>query len=467
MRRATRIFHVVAVLLALSVVVAESAVMVERPNARVTGFELTVSSVDASEAFFTKVLGFTAADPLPRDAGVRRLRLGEETVTLRQRPAGVGEPPRLPANDPSFQHLAIVVSDLDAAYARLQRAETDIVSAGPQALPAWNRAAAGIRAVYFRDPDGHFLELIEYPPGKGEPRWHRDAPPLFLGIDHTAVVSTDTAASVDHYVDELGLRVVGDGLNYGVEQERLSGVPGSRVYVTSLRGLSGPGVELLEYESPPPPPSHVARDWQIDLDTSGRPAAADTADHDGHAQQLAAAPAVAWSLPLARRTFDEHWPRYLMEAAELGVFMVVTIWVVLLLEHPSSPVRQRIGSAAVRRVGMGLVIGATVVILIKSPWGFESGAHFNPAVTLAFYRLGEIGPWDAIFYVAFQFAGGLAGVVLASLPFWNATHHPDVRFVATVPGDAGVAAAFAAELFISFVLLATLLLLKSHPPLKG
>ena len=469
MSRAKRVVYFVAVILSLGVLVVEAGVGVARPNARVTGFELDVSSLEQSEAFFTDVLDFRPDEPRGEAANGRRLRLGDETLTLRQRPSVAVPIVSARANDASFQHLAIVVSDMDAAFARLTRAGAEVVSAGPQRLPDWNRAAAGIRAVYFRDPDGHFLELIQYPPDKGEPRWHRQRdPPLFLGIDHSAVASTDTAASVSYYVDDLGLRVAGDSLNYGVEQERLSGIPGARVRITALRGVEGPGVELLEYLSPPGDGGAAAHgsDYQIDIATSRAVAERIASDPDGHAARLAFAPAVAWGLPLARRTFADHWDLYLMEAAELGIFMAVAVWAVVVLEHPASPVRRCIASAFRRRLLMGAAIGVTVVILIKCPWGFKSGAHFNPAVTLAFFRLGKIGGWDAAFYVVFQFLGGHAGVVLASLPYWRAARHPDVGFVVTTPGKRGVAAAFVAEFVISIVLFAALLALGGQPQLK-
>ncbi len=156
----------------------------------------------------------------------------------------------MPANDVSFQHIAIVVGDIDAAFAQLQRHHSRIVSAGVQTLPDWNFDSARIRALYFRDPDGHFLELIQYPANKGEPRWHRRDDALFRGIDHSAVVVRDMERSLAFYRDQLGFTVLGNSFNYGSEQELLSGVKGARVRITSLRGAKGPGLELLQYEAP-------------------------------------------------------------------------------------------------------------------------------------------------------------------------------------------------------------------------
>src|SRR5262249_10167308 len=123
-----------------------------------------------------------------------RLRLGDEELQLEQFVAPPGRP--FPAdtrgNDHWFQHVAIVVRDMGAAYARLRQRGVASASTGPQRLPDWNPSAGGIEAFYFHDPDGHFLELIHFPPGKGDPRWQRPGTDLFQGIDHTAITVADT-----------------------------------------------------------------------------------------------------------------------------------------------------------------------------------------------------------------------------------------------------------------------------------
>ena len=119
----------------------------------------------------------------------------------------------------------------------------------PQRLPDWNVNAGGIEAFYFRDPDGHFLEVLAFPAGKGDPKWQR-RDQLFLGIDHTAIVSHDTERSLGFYRDGLGLQLAGGAENYGVEQEHLNNVFGVRLRITTLRAPAGPGVELLEYLAP-------------------------------------------------------------------------------------------------------------------------------------------------------------------------------------------------------------------------
>ena len=152
-----------------------------------------------------------------------------------------------------------------------------------------------------------------------------------------------------------------------------------------------------------------------------------------------------------------HWPEYLMEAAELGLFMVSACSFTVLLEHPASPVRLLLASSLLRMALIGVAMGLTLLGLIHTPWGKRSGAHMNPSTTLMFLRLGKIETWDAIFYMSFQFIGGLAGVMLSFTILGTILSHPSVNFAVTQPGSAGVASAFIAELIISFVLALTVL----------
>jgi catechol 2,3-dioxygenase-like lactoylglutathione lyase family enzyme len=180
------------------------------------------------------------------------MQLDDEAIELTQYlvPRGRPMPQDSRSNDQWFQHIAIIVRDMDQAYARLRQFKVEHASSGPQRLPDWNKAAGGIQAFYFRDPDGHFLEVLQFPPGKGSPKWHTATDKLFLGIDHTAIVVTDTDTSLSFYRDLLGMKVVGTSENYGTEQEHLNNVFGARLQITTLRGSSGPGVELLEYLTP-------------------------------------------------------------------------------------------------------------------------------------------------------------------------------------------------------------------------
>lgn len=152
-----------------------------------------------------------------------------------------------------------------------------------------------------------------------------------------------------------------------------------------------------------------------------------------------------------------HWPEYLMEAAELGIFMVSACSFGVLLEYPGSPVHQAIADPFFRRVLMGLAMGLTAASIVYSPWGKRSGAHFNPSVTLTFFRLGKIEKWDALFYMLAQFVGGAAGVAVATLVWQRMLGAPQVNYVATLPGKYGPGIAFLAEVLISFVLMTVVL----------
>jgi catechol 2,3-dioxygenase-like lactoylglutathione lyase family enzyme len=258
------------------------------PVDAVEAIGLTVSDLDRSVGFFSSVLEFekvsevelagTEYERLQGVFGLRtriaRMRLGDEEIELTEylAPRGRPVPADFRSNDRWFQHIAIIVSDMDRAYERLRRHRVEHASSGPQRLPDWNPNAGGIEAFYFRDPDGHHLEVLEFPPGKGNPKWHRPADRLFLGIDHTAIVVASTEASLRFYRDTLGLEVAGESENHGTEQEHLNNVFGARLRITALRAPAGPGIELLEYLAPqggrPFPPDARPNDiihWQTRL----------------------------------------------------------------------------------------------------------------------------------------------------------------------------------------------------------
>ncbi len=234
--------------------------------------------------------------------------------------------------------------------------------------------------------------------------------------------------------------LIGNSFNYGGEQELLSGVAGARVRITSLRGAKGPGLELLQYEAPgstnklreissPNDLSH----WQVDLLTTRRDLIGERSDPDGHAFAIEQRPSGAAQRDYALEAFRQHWPRYLMEGAELGIFMIVALLLALVLEYPRSRLHKAIAAPLLRRFLFGLGIGITVVILIYCVWGRQSGAQFNPAITLAMLYLHRIQPWDAFFYIIAQFIGGLSGVLLAAAPFWKASQHKKVRIYFIAP----------------------------------
>lgn len=315
-------------LLALSAIVRADSDGAASVVASIDSIGITVADMDRAVEFYTKVLGFEKLgarevtgeqyEHLYGVFGMRlavtTLRLGDERIELMQfiAPRGRPEPADSKSNDRWFQHVAIIVSDMDRAYAWLREHKVEHASTGPQLLPAWNPNAGGIAAFYFRDPDGNHLEVLHFPAGKGDPKWQRRSERLFLGIDHTAIVVADTDASLGFYRDALGLRVAGASENYGPEQERLNNVFGARLRITALRAARGPGVELLEYLAPrtgrPMPVDSQANDaWYWQVNTSATVAAADIAVRHGHYSYVSPGPqAVEGALQLIIRDPDGH-----------------------------------------------------------------------------------------------------------------------------------------------------------------
>ncbi len=163
----------------------------------------------------------------------------------------------------------------------------------------------------------------------------------------------------------------------------------------------------------------------------------------------------------ASSTFTAHWPEYLIEACALAVFMLAASVFCVLFEHPMSWVYRTIENSLIRRALLGMAMGGTVIVIILSPWGQRSGAHLNPAVTLAFASLGKVAPWDAAFYVAAQFTGGIAGMKIADLLIATPLRHAAVNYVVTVPGPGGWNHALPAEFVISAILMTTVLLVSN------
>ena len=150
-----------------------------------------------------------------------------------------------------------------------------------------------------------------------------------------------------------------------------------------------------------------------------------------------------------------HWQEYLIEGAGLAVFMVIAGICVMLLNTPSAI--RAVASPDLQRTLIGVAMGLTAIAIIYSPWGRRSGAHLNPAVTLAFLRLGKVAPADAAFYVLAQFAGGIAGTMLLTALFGERFTLPPIAAIATVPGSWGEVGAFVAEVAIAFGLMTTVL----------
>ncbi len=279
----------------LVAVIAIFALFASAHGQRVSHVEsvgFTVSDMDKAVDFYTRILPFEKISDIEAmgeeiehlsgafGARVRvvRLRLGDEILELTEylTPEGRPIPVDSRSNDRWFQHIAIIVSDMDKAYAHLRANKVRHASTGPQTLPAYIPAAAGIRAFYFKDFDGHVLEILSFPGDKGASKWHEleKSGRLFLGIDHTAIVVDDTDASLKFYRDELGLRVAGESMNYGPEQERLNNVFGARLHISGLATIQpGIAVEFLEYLAPtngrPYPPDSRSNDlwhWQTSFE---------------------------------------------------------------------------------------------------------------------------------------------------------------------------------------------------------
>ena len=227
LRQGVLAIWVLSLVLAVPQVFTRQALAQQHP-ALVDGVDaigITVSDMDRAVDFYSKVLTFEKVsdtevagenyEHLEGVFGLRmrvvRMRLGDEFIELTEYLAPKGRPIPVDSrsNDLWFQHIAIIVSDMDKAYAWLRQNKVEHASSGPQRLPDWNKNAAGISAFYFKDPDEHPVEVLQFPPDKGLEKWHRPLPSdkLFLGIDHTAIVVWDTDASVKFYRDLLGLHV--------------------------------------------------------------------------------------------------------------------------------------------------------------------------------------------------------------------------------------------------------------------
>lgn len=251
--------------LSVALILLNAAVLAQSPQITVDGVGITVGDMDRSIAFYSALTFQKVSDAevlgeqyehLEGVFGARmrivRMQLGHEHIDLTEYLAPRGRPIPVDShsNDLWFQHIAIVVRDMDQAFAKLRELKVQFVSTGPQTLPASIPAAAGIKAFYFRDPDQHNLEVIYFPPGKGDPRWQEKTDKLFLGIDHTAIGISNTDASLKFYRDLLGLRKAGESENFGTEQEHLNQVFGAHLRITGMRASAGPGIEFLEYLTP-------------------------------------------------------------------------------------------------------------------------------------------------------------------------------------------------------------------------
>jgi catechol 2,3-dioxygenase-like lactoylglutathione lyase family enzyme len=241
---------------------------------KVDAIGITVSQMDRSVKFYSEVLGFKKIsdvevfgdefEQLQGIFGLRmrivRMQLGDEMIELTDYLTSGGRsiPEDAKSNDLFFQHIAIVVSDMDKAYQQLKRFNIEHVSTRPQTLPKSIPGAEGIKAFYFHDPDRHNLELIYFPKGKGQEKWQDSEGKTFLGIDHTAIGISNTDSSLKFYHDILGIERKGDSWNKGIEQSHLNYVENASLHITGLRASEGPGIEFLQYLVPGPGKAYPA-----------------------------------------------------------------------------------------------------------------------------------------------------------------------------------------------------------------
>jgi len=244
-------------------VAAQSAIAIEKVT-------VTVNDLDVSVPFYQELFGFKkvgeynlSGKDLNRLVGIKndklsvrvvQLQLGDQLIELQEfeNESAVNQIPLdSKSNDLWFQHMAIVVGDMEKAYKMLKEYGVTHVSTAPQTLPDYITAAAGIKAFYFQDPDKHNIEVIYFPEGKGDAKWQQESNDVFLGIDHSAIGISDTEEATLFYEDLVGLQTKGHSENYGTEQEHLNQVFGARLLISGLRAKDGIGLEFLQYIAPP------------------------------------------------------------------------------------------------------------------------------------------------------------------------------------------------------------------------
>ena len=246
----------------------------------INSIALTVADIDSATNFYTEALGFKKIEEItfekpnnynkldsipPSRVQIVTLQLGDELIELIQY-LDI-EPQPMPedsaSNDLWFQHMAIVVSNINKAYEHLQSFPITPISIEPQTMPADNDLAAGVKAFKFRDPDFHSLEIIWFPQDKGKEKWQQNTDDLFLGIDHSAISIINTTDSLRFYCDVLGMKEEGSNLNTGKTQADLDDLLAPQVKVTPLQATeTSIGIELLEYIKPGTG-RNIPPDWQM------------------------------------------------------------------------------------------------------------------------------------------------------------------------------------------------------------
>lgn len=231
---------------------------------RLLWIERNVANLDRAVAFYRDALGFKVErDPKATPQAWRnvprigkhptrsaRLSLGMQQIVLSEFPSAKPYHTGATSADLCFQHCAIVVDDMGAAYPRwlAYRGGVAISRNGPQRLPP---TSGGVMAFKFRDPDGHPLELISFPSDGENGIWPPQDNDVALGIDHTAISVSNTERSVVFY-QRLGFEVSSRGVNRGPAQQCLDNLAEVEVDVIALRpaNVQTPHLELLGYRVP-------------------------------------------------------------------------------------------------------------------------------------------------------------------------------------------------------------------------
>ena len=167
-----------------------------------------------------------------------------------------------------------------------------------------------------------------------------------------------------------------------------------------------------------------------------------------------------------KASFQKNWKHYLQEALGLAIFMISACFFGAMLEAKNSSWHTAIPDNFTRTVIMGVLMGSTALFIFYSPFTAPSGSQINPAVTITFLRLNKMCHWDALFYIIFQFIGGVAAVYLMQLLMGQLLTNPPVNSVATVPGKHGVWPAALMEFITAFIMMSMVLFTSTNDKLK-
>jgi aquaporin Z len=167
-----------------------------------------------------------------------------------------------------------------------------------------------------------------------------------------------------------------------------------------------------------------------------------------------------------KASFRNNWIHYLQEALGLGIFMISACYFSVLLWADHGAWHETITNNFTRLLIMGILMGATALLIFHSPWTSPSGSQINPAVTLTFFRLGKMCPWDTLLFILFQFSGAVLAVYIMQQLLGRSLIDAPVRSAITIPGESGVIKALFMEFGISFITMTMVLFTSHHDMLK-